>query len=123
MSFFSGLFGKASAMSLDEAFKEFGDYLAGNEETIIIAYEFIRDIIIFTDKRLIVIDVKGLSGKRKIIRSIKYESITSFSIETDSLLTSSVKLTIRIDGESMRFKLSSNTDCAKLSKELTKRLF
>jgi len=123
MSILSGLFGKATAMSLDEVMEEFGDYLVDSEEFIIVAYEFIRDTIIFTNKRFIVVDVKGLSGKRKIIKSIKYDVVSSFTIETDSWLTASVKLSVWTDNEKLRYKLSSKTDCAKLSRELTTRLF
>jgi len=122
MSVLGRLFGIASAMSVEETIVEFGNFLI-DDETIDVAYEFIRDTIIITSHRIIVIDVKGITGKRKIIKSIKFDAITAFSIETDSLLTASVKLKIWTNNEMLRFKLSSDTDCAKLLKDLTKHLF
>ena len=39
-------------------------------------------MFIFTNKRLILIDVQGLTGKKQEYRSIPYSKITQFSIET-----------------------------------------
>lgn len=45
------------------------------------AYTTIRDTALFTNKRLIVVDVQGITGKKKEIYSIPYKSILMFSSE------------------------------------------
>ncbi|MDD2203370.1 MAG: PH domain-containing protein [Bacilli bacterium] len=56
-----------------------------NEEEILLAFRSKRDVGIFTDKRIILIDKKGFRGFRKSIYSIKYESISSYALNIHSL--------------------------------------
>ena len=51
-------------------------------ETIIGAYKTIRDQIVFTNKRIITIDVKGLTGKKQELFTLPYTSIQYFGIQT-----------------------------------------
>ena len=53
-----------------------------DEEEILLAFRSKRDLAIFTDKRIILIDKKGFRGFRKSIYAIKYESISSYSLNT-----------------------------------------
>jgi hypothetical protein len=46
------------------------------------AYLLIRDTILFTDRRLILIDKQGITGKKTEYHSIPYRSITHFAVET-----------------------------------------
>lgn len=50
-------------------------------ETAVAAYSTFRDSAIFTDKRLIVRDAQGLSGKKVEIYSLPYSSIIMWSSE------------------------------------------
>ncbi|MZQ84720.1 PH domain-containing protein [Paenibacillus sp. 5J-6] len=81
MGLFDGLMGNASELNLADVNKEFSHVLASSE-TIEKAYKLIRDLFIFTNKRLILVDKQGLSGKKMELHSIPYKSITHFSIET-----------------------------------------
>ncbi|MEC0270743.1 PH domain-containing protein [Paenibacillus anseongense] len=81
MGLFDGLMGNASELNLADVNKEFAHVLASSE-TIEKAYKLIRDLFIFTNKRLILVDKQGLSGKKMELHSIPYKSITHFSIET-----------------------------------------
>lgn len=47
-------------------------------ETIIMAFKSMRDICIFTDKRIIIIDYKGLISKKQRVITVKYNSISSY---------------------------------------------
>ena len=66
---------------MDEVQKEYAKLLA-EEETIEIAFKIYRDLIIFTNKRLILVNKQGLTGKRVEYLSVKYESISKFCIAT-----------------------------------------
>lgn len=61
------------------------DILAPNEVAVA-AYRTIRDNAVFTNKRLIVRDVQGLTGKKVEMYSIPYSSINMWSTETTGLL-------------------------------------
>lgn len=52
-----------------------------NGERIVKAYKALRDIAIFTDRRLIVRDAQGLTGKKVEIYSLPYSSINMWSSE------------------------------------------
>ena len=55
-------------------------------EVAVAAYRTIRDSATFTDKRIIIRDVQGLTGKKVEIYSIPYSSINMWSTETAGLL-------------------------------------
>ena len=54
-------------------------------EEIAAAFKTIRDQLVFTNKRIISIDVQGLSGKRKSFASLPYSRIQYFAVQTPSL--------------------------------------
>jgi len=41
-----------------------------------------RDFVVFTDKRLIAVNVQGMTGKKRDFTSLPYSKIQAFSIET-----------------------------------------
>ena len=55
-------------------------------EAILQAFQTVRDQIIFTTKRIITIDVKGITGKRKEFSTLPYSKIQFFSIQTPGLV-------------------------------------
>ena len=74
MGFLNGLLGNASTVSIEEVKKEWGKILAQGEE-ISVAYKLIRDYIILTPKRIIFIDIQGITGTKIEISSYPYRSI------------------------------------------------
>lgn len=50
-------------------------------ETAQAAYKTIRDVAVFTNKRLIVCDSQGLTGKKKEIYSLPWKSVNMWSTE------------------------------------------
>src|SRR5687768_11792946 len=81
MGLLDGLLGNASAIPTEVAQEKFG-HLIIHKETIDSAYVLIRDYIIFTSKRLILVDVQGMTGSKIEYQSIPYRSIIRFSIES-----------------------------------------
>lgn len=51
-------------------------------EIIIGAYKTIRDQVVFTNKRIITIDVQGITGKRKDFSTLPYSKLQYFSVQT-----------------------------------------
>jgi hypothetical protein len=81
MGFLNALLGNAGEMSIPDATDELSTIL-GPTEHIELAYKLVRDMIILTDHRLILIDKQGLTGKKVEYRSIPYKSITMYTVET-----------------------------------------
>lgn len=81
MGFLDSLMGNASQVDLPAVQKEYAQILAP-QERIERAYKLVRDMFIFTDKRLILIDKQGITGKKMEYHSIPYKSISHYSVET-----------------------------------------
>ena len=81
MGILDGLLGNASDADLGTVSKELELILADNER-VERAFKLIRDLIVFTDKRLLLIDKQGITGKKVEYHSIPYRSVTHFSVET-----------------------------------------
>lgn len=58
------------------------DFLIQPDEEVKAEYKSIRDMAIFTNKRLITVDVQGLRGKKAEFFCLNYSKITAFSCET-----------------------------------------
>jgi len=97
LGIFDGLMGNASEVNVVEVEKEFARILAV-EERVEKAYKLIRDMFIFTNKRLILVDKQGLTGKKVEYHSVPYKSITHFSIETSGHFDLDAELKIWLSG-------------------------
>lgn len=100
MGLFSALIGNAGAVSPDELVKLYGRLLTANEE-IELGFKLIRDTFIFTNKRLILVDIQGITGSKTEYKSITYKSISRFSVETAGTFDLEAELKIWISSEQM----------------------
>lgn len=97
MGLFNGLMGNASEYKIEDAHKEYG-HLLSDKEIIDKAYKLVRDMFIFTNRRLILVDVQGVTGKKVECKSIPYSKITCFSVETAGHLDLDAELKIWVSG-------------------------
>ena len=97
MGLLSGLMGDASEVDAAKAQAEFAKILAPGE-TIEKAYQLIRDMFLFSDKRLIFVDKQGMTGSKIEYVSIPYRSITRFSVETAGTFDLDAELKIWVSG-------------------------
>lgn len=81
MGLLDGLMGNVSEVDVKEVEKEL-EVIVASGERVEKAYKLIRDLIVFTNTRLILIDKQGVTGKKVEYHSIPYKSITHFSVET-----------------------------------------
>lgn len=98
MGLLSGILGNASAISNEELTKEYAQLLCDGEE-IELGFKVIRDMFIFTNKRLILIDKQGITGNKTEYKSVTYKSITRFSVETAGRFDLGAELKIWISSE------------------------
>ncbi|MGM8365619.1 PH domain-containing protein [Virgibacillus sp. W0181] len=97
MGFLSGVLGNASTANEKDVEKEIGQLLIDDEE-IEVAFKLIRDLIVFTNNRLISVDKQGLTGKKVEYHSIPYKSVTHFSVETAGTFDLDAELKVWISG-------------------------
>ena len=60
---------------------EVNGLLIGGEE-VVMAFQTVRDQLLFTNKRIIAVEVQGITGKRKSFSTMPYSKIQYFSIQT-----------------------------------------
>ncbi|UJP65957.1 PH domain-containing protein [Mongoliitalea daihaiensis] len=98
MGLFSALLGNAGMVSPEELNKKFGKLLVEGE-TIDLGFKLLRDTFIFTNKRLILVDIQGITGSKTEYKSIMYKSISRFSVETAGTFDLDAELKIWISSE------------------------
>lgn len=103
MGLFNAILGQASEVSIDKIRQEFQPILVPGEN-IEKAYRVIRDMFVFTNKRLILIDKQGLTGSKVDYMTIPYTSINKFSKESAGLMDLDAELKIWVRGESIPVK-------------------
>ncbi len=97
MGLLDSLLGNASEVDPAKVQGDLAEILAAGEQ-VQKAYQIFRDSFIFTDRRLILIDRQGMTGKKVEYRSIPYKSITQFTVETAGSWDNDAELNIWITG-------------------------
>jgi len=102
MGIFNAILGNASEVNLVDISKEFEPMLIDGE-TIEKAYKVIRDMFIFTNKRLILVE-KQLVGTKVDYMSIPYSNVIKFSKESAGILDLDAELKIWIKDQELPIK-------------------
>lgn len=68
MGLLSGLMGNASQKNVDKVERDLEDILVPGEQ-VTLAFSLIRDLIVFTEFRLILVDKQGVTGKKTSYKS------------------------------------------------------
>jgi len=107
MGFLSGILGNAGVVEADKLQSDYKQLL-GEGETIEVGFKVIRDTFIFTSKRLIIINIQGITGRKTEYLSIPYSKITKYSIETAGHLDLDAELKLWIGSEMEPFTKKFN---------------
>ena len=99
MGIFNAILGNASEVNIANVAQEFEPILVDGEN-IEKAYKLIRDMFIFTNKRLILVE-KQLVGTKVDYLSIPYSSIHKFSKESAGILDMDADLKIWLKSETI----------------------
>lgn len=98
MGLLSGLIGNAGAVTKEDLVKDFSQLLSEGEE-FELGFKILRDMFIFTNKRLILVDKQGITGSKVEYKSIGYKNVSRFSIETAGTFDLDAELKIWISSE------------------------
>ena len=123
MGFLDAIMGNASEVDASDLAEELQPILASTE-TVDKVYKLIRDMYVFTNKRMIVIDKQGITGSKVEYHSVPYRAITQFKVETAGHFDLDAELTVFISGASEPLKIEMKADTAVgIQQTLAERLF
>jgi hypothetical protein len=118
-------FNNASFVKLKEApsyAQEVASILIEGEQQLA-AYRGMRDGVVFTSKRIIAVNVQGITGKKRDYTSLPYSKITAYSVETAGLLDLDAELDIWMSGlGKVRFEFSGKSNILEISKFISKHV-
>ena len=110
MGLINAMLGNSSEVPPEKLQAEYATLLLPGER-VLKGYLLIRDTFLFTDRRLILVDRQGITGKKIEYQSIPYRSVVRFAVETAG--------TFDLDAE-LRIWLSSTPD--PVSRQFTKQV-
>ena len=102
MGIFNAILGNASEVTIENISKEFEPILIDGE-VIEKAYKLIKDMFIFTNKRLILVE-KQLVGTKAEYISIPYANVIKFSKESAGILDLDAEMKIWIKDQELPIK-------------------
>jgi hypothetical protein len=98
-------------------------YAMAQGEKVRFAFKLVRDSILFTDRRIMLTDIQGLTGSKRRYLSIPYRAITTFALESAGHFDLDTELYITVSGsEPIAFQLSRGADVPGLVTLLTEYL-
>lgn len=124
MGLFNKILGNASEVSVEKLNEKYGRLLTDKEQ-VELGFKLFRDTFMFTNKRLILIDVQGLTGNKAEYRSMPYKSISRFSLETAGTFDLDAELKIWISSEnlpSVSKKFNKSIDVYEVQKYLASKV-
>lgn len=81
IDFANGTVFKLGETSVDSVYPDVQPLLVQDEQ-VFVAFKGVRDFVVFTSKRIISVNIQGITGKKKDYTSLPYTRIQAFSIET-----------------------------------------
>ena len=90
------------------------------DEVILSSYKGIRDGVVFTNRRIIAINVQGLTGKKKDFTSMPYSKIQVYSVETSGIFDLDSELELWFSGVGkVKFEFTSNSNVSEICKSIS----
>jgi len=91
-----------------------------DDEEILSSYKGIRDGVVFTTKRIIAINVQGITGKKKDFTSMPYSKIQVYSVETSGVFDLDSELELWFSGVGkVKFEFTSNSNVSEICKSIS----
>lgn len=89
-------------------------------EEVLGSYTAIRDYIVFTNKRVISVNVQGITGKKKDYTSLPYSKVSVFSVETSGVFDLDSELELYFSGVGMvRYEFTGPSDIVAIGQAIS----
>lgn len=106
----------------DDGLDMFG-FLIGSNEEVLLAYKSVRDRLIVTNKKLLIIDVQGMTGRKKEYTVLPFSKLTGFSCENSGTFDLDAELKVWASAmNQIEFQFFKGTDIRPLAKVLNEQL-
>ena len=90
-------------------------------EVIVDAFKTMRDGVVFTNKRIIAVNVQGITGSKKDFTSLPYKNIVAYSIETSGTFDLDSELEIYFSAlGKVRFEFNGEASMLEISKIISR---
>lgn len=87
-----------------------------NGEEVLSAYKGMRDYVVFTNKRIIAVNVQGVTGKKKDFTSLPFSKVQAFSSETAGTFDMDSELELYFSGlGKVKFDFTGSSNIVQLS--------
>lgn len=91
-----------------------------DDEEIIDSFKSMRDGVIFTSKRIISVNVQGITGSKKDFTSLPYKNIVAYSIETSGTFDLDSELEIYFSAlGKVKFEFTGESSMLQISKVIS----
>lgn len=108
-----GIF-KLKAIDPQSVVREITPLLVPNE-SVLSAYKGMRDFVVFTDKRVIAVNVQGMTGKKKDFTSLPYSKVQAFSVETSGVFDMDSELEMYFSSiGKVKFEFTGNSNVVQI---------
>ncbi|NMP31530.1 PH domain-containing protein [Thalassotalea sp. M1531] len=88
-----------------------------DDEHIVDSYKTMRDGVVFTSKRIIAVNVQGITGSKKDFTSLPYKNIVAYSIETSGTFDLDSELEIYFSAlGKVKFEFTGESSMLEISK-------
>ena len=116
IDFNNGSYLKLKMVNVNDGLNMVGPLLIENE-CVVASYKSIRDMVIFTNKRIIAVNVQGVTGKKKDFTSLPYSKISAYSVETAGHFDLDSELELWFSGlGKVKFEFSGNSNIVEIGK-------
>lgn len=89
-------------------------------EQILHAFKTVRDQVVFTTKRIFIINVQGITGKKVSYFSYPYSKVQFYGIETAGLLDIDSELILAFsNGTQLQLEFKTNVDIRAISRTIS----
>lgn len=107
----------------DNAFEKMVSPILVSGEEIVRSFQSIRDGVVFTNLRIITINIQGITGKKKDFTSLPYSKIQAFSVETAGAFDLDSELELWFSGMGrVKLEFIGATDVAHLCKMISQQV-
>lgn len=114
IDFNNGSFVKLKQTDTENGLRVVQPLLIGGEQ-VLSAYKGVRDFVVFTNMRVISVNVQGVTGKKKDYTSMPYSKISVFSVETSGVADIDSELEMWFSGlGKVHFEFSGRSDIVRI---------
>ena len=92
-------------------------------ETVVDAYKSVRDGVVFTDRRIIAVNIKGITGSKRDFTSMPYKSVVAYSVETSGTFDLDSELEIYFSSLGrVKFEFTGRTKITEISRYISQAI-